>query len=49
MEPNPTIRKQLADSVPYGKDIARGPWVYVAYDGDRRVAVAATAREARRA
>jgi hypothetical protein len=45
----PTIRKQPADSVPYGPDISTtGKWVYVAYDGDVLVAVAATVREARR-
>src|SRR5690349_3382247 len=48
MQLKPTIRKQPADSVPYGMDISRdGRWVHVAYDGDRRVAVAATAKEAR--
>lgn len=48
MRLKPTIRKQPADSVPYGQDIARhGGCVYVAYDGDRRIAVAATSKEAR--
>jgi len=49
MQPNPTIRKQPADSVPYGESIStRGGCVYCAYDGDRRVATAATAGEVRR-
>jgi len=49
MNSYPQIRKQPADSVPFGPDIARrGNAVYVAYDGERRVAVAATAGEARR-
>lgn len=49
MQLKPTIRKQPADSVPYGTDIAQhGRWVYVAYDGARRVCVGATAKEARK-
>lgn len=49
MQPNPTIRKRPADSVPYGENICtRGKHVYCAYDGDRLVATAATAGEARR-
>ena len=31
----------------FGTDISRGRWVYCAYDGERLVVVAATAREAR--
>ena len=50
MQVKPTIRKQPADSVRYGKDISTtGKWVYCAYDGDALVCVAATADEARRA
>jgi hypothetical protein len=49
MQLKPTIRKQRPDTVPYGENIARGPWVYAAYDGERRVCVAATATEAREA
>jgi hypothetical protein len=49
MQLKPTIRKQPADSVPYGPDITRrGGYVYCAYDGERLIAVAATAPEARR-
>jgi hypothetical protein len=49
MQLKPTIRKQPADSVPYGPDISRrGGYVYCAYDGERLIAVAATAPEARR-
>ena len=44
----PTIRKQRADSVPYGPDIARGPYVYCAYDGEVLIAVGATVDEAKR-
>ena len=49
MQIHPIIRKQPADSVPYGESIStRGGYVYFAYDGDRLVATAATAGEARR-
>ena len=49
MQMKPTIRKQPAESVPYGPDISRrGGYVYCAYDGERLIAVAATAPEARR-
>ena len=49
MQPNPTIRKQRADSVPYGECIGtRGGYVWCAYDGDRLVVVASTVGEARR-
>ena len=49
MQMNPTIRKQQADSVPYGPDISRrGGYVYCAYDGERLIAVGATVREATR-
>lgn len=42
------IRKVPADSVPYGDSISRnGVFVWAAYDGERLVAVAATADEAR--
>jgi hypothetical protein len=43
------VRKVPADSVPYGSDISRnGRTVWAAYHADERVAVAATAPEARR-
>jgi hypothetical protein len=48
MQLKPTIRRELATAHRYGKDIARGPYVYCCYDGDRLVAVAATAGEARK-
>ena len=45
----PTIKKVAADSVPYGESSSRnGRTVAVAYDGERLVYVAATAKEARR-
>lgn len=45
----PTIRKVDASTVPFGESISRnGKHVYVAYDGERRVCIAATATEARR-
>jgi hypothetical protein len=47
MQLKPTIRKQRADSVPFGDPIPQGPWVFVAYDGELRVCVGATAKEAR--
>lgn len=48
MQVKPTIRKQPADSVRYGWDIStRGGAVFCAYDGERLVVVAASAREAR--
>jgi hypothetical protein len=48
MKGTPKIVKEPAANHRYGLDIARGPYVYVAYDGDKLVAVAATAGEARR-
>jgi hypothetical protein len=48
MQLKPTIRKQRADSVRYGPNIARGPYVYCAYDADKLIAVGATVDEARR-
>jgi hypothetical protein len=48
MQPKPTIRRELATAHRYGKDIARGPWVYCAYLDGKLVGVAATAAEARR-
>jgi hypothetical protein len=49
MQPKPTIRKVLADSVPYGRDIcAHGNHVWAAYSDGVLVCVAATAPEARR-
>jgi hypothetical protein len=48
MKVKPTVRRELATRHRYGPDIARGPYVYVAYDGDKLVAVAATAGEARK-
>lgn len=48
MQMKPTIRKQPAGSVLFGPEISRrGGYVYCAYDGDRLIAVAATAPEAR--
>jgi hypothetical protein len=48
MQPVPTIRKVPADFVPFGADICtRGRSVWAAYDGDKLVVVAATAKEAR--
>ena len=45
----PMVRKVPADSVPYGESISRnGRTVWAAYIGERLVAVAATAEEARR-
>lgn len=45
----PEVRKVRADSVPYGESISRnGRTVWAAYDGERLVAVGATAEEARR-
>jgi hypothetical protein len=44
----PTVRKVPASSVPYGESISRnGRTVWAAYDGERLVAVGATADEAR--
>jgi hypothetical protein len=48
MGPKPVIRKQRRDTVLYGTDIARGPCIYCAYDGDKLVAVGATVEEAKR-
>ena len=46
MQLYPTIRKQPASSVRYGESIStRGGYVWCAYDGERLVAVAATAKE----
>lgn len=48
MQLKPTIRKVPADSVPFGEDICqRGNSVWAAYDGERLVCVAPTAKEAR--
>jgi len=48
MQDKPTLKRQPADSVPYGDAISkRGGYVWCAYDGDRLVCVAATAKEAR--
>jgi hypothetical protein len=47
MQYYPTIRKQPADSVPYGQDISRGKSVFCAYDGETLVVAAASAPEAR--
>ena len=45
----PSVRKVPAGTVPYGESISRnGRTVWAAYYGDRLVAVAATAEEARR-
>ncbi len=45
----PIVRKVPADSVPYGSDISvNGRTVWAAYNGDRLIAVAPTAEEARR-
>jgi hypothetical protein len=45
----PDVRKQAADSVPYGDMICtRGNSVWVAYDGETVIAVTAGAEEARR-
>ena len=44
----PTTESNLPAKVfAFGTDISRGRWVYCAYDGERLVVVAATAREAR--
>jgi hypothetical protein len=53
MQVKPIVRRELATRHRYGPDIARGPYVYVAYDADpdtggKLVAVAATAGEARK-
>lgn len=43
------VRKVRADTVPYGESISpNGETVWVAYDGERLLCVAATAEEARR-
>jgi hypothetical protein len=48
VEKKPTLRKQPADSAPYGTSITRnGRHVWAAYDGETLVAVAATADEVR--
>jgi hypothetical protein len=45
----PDVRKQPADSVPFGTDICtRGNSVWCAYDGDVLIAVSPTSDEARR-
>jgi hypothetical protein len=44
----PTVRKVPADSVPFGSDISlNGRTVWIALDGDRVIAVAATSAEVR--
>jgi hypothetical protein len=44
----PTVRKVPVNTVPYGDSIARnGKTMWAAFDGDRLVAVGATAGEAR--
>jgi hypothetical protein len=48
MQLKPIIRKVRPHEVRYGPDIARGPWVWCAFDADKLVCVGATAREARR-
>jgi hypothetical protein len=49
MDANPTLRKVPADAVPYGRVISlNGKHVWVAYDGEKLVAAAASANEARR-
>ena len=49
MEIQPTIRKVLASSVPYGDAICRrGKHVWAACDGDRLVCIGAKVDEARR-
>jgi hypothetical protein len=48
MQLKPTIRKVLASSVPHGDAICtRGNYVWQAFNGDRWVCTAATAKEAR--
>ena len=48
MQWKPTIRKELASVHKYGSDIARGPYVFVAYDRGKPIVIAATAGEARK-
>src|ERR1700722_17592674 len=49
MQMKPSIRKQPADSVPFGIDICtRGKHVWCAYSGETLVCVAATKKEALR-
>jgi hypothetical protein len=51
MQNDPTIKKLRADSPeagPYGPNITRGKYVFGCYDGERLIAIAATAGEARR-
>jgi hypothetical protein len=48
MQPKPDVRRELATAHRYGPDIARGPYVYVAYDRDKLIVIAATAGEARK-
>jgi len=44
----PTIRKVSSNSVPFGSDISlNGRTVWVALDGDKLIAVAATSAEVR--
>lgn len=49
-DPNPpTVRKVLANSVPYGESISRnGRTVWVALEGERVICVAASSAEVRR-
>jgi hypothetical protein len=49
MQLQPTLRKVRADSPEaghYGRDIARGPNVWLAFDGAVLIAMAATRKEA---
>ena len=49
MQLQPTLRKVRADSPEagrYGRDIARGPNVWLAFDGSVLIAMAATRKEA---
>jgi hypothetical protein len=44
-EPTKLI-KVAADLVPYGRDVATGPRIWAAFDGDRLVAIGNTRKEA---
>jgi hypothetical protein len=46
--PELTVKKVLADSVPFGTSISHNSKVWAAFDGDRFVCAGATADECRR-
>lgn len=48
MDEGLVVSKVLPESVPYGNDIARGPYVWAVYRDQKLLGVYATAKEARR-